>query len=67
MALQDAATCPGERPADRLSGAAGAKRGPNGRMQISAELVPIPDTFGCVGMRRDASGCVGILNAGRFR
>ena len=40
-----------------------AKRGFIGQMQISAELVPIPDASGCVpmrpgcvGMRRDASG-----------
>ena len=26
---------------------------PPGQMQISAELVPIPDASGCVGMRRD--------------
>ena len=32
----------------RLSGAACATRGPTGRMQISAELVPIPDTSGSV-------------------
>ena len=30
----------------------------------SAELVPIPDASR---MRRDASGCVGILNCGKFR
>ena len=37
-----------------------AKRRSNGQMQISAELVPIPDASrmrpGCVRMRRDASG-----------
>ena len=50
-----------------------AKRGSIGQMQISAELVPIPDASrmrpdasGCVGMRRDASGCVGILNSANF-
>ena len=37
----------------RLSGAACATRGPTGRMQISAELVPIPDTSGYFRMRRD--------------
>ena len=51
--------------------AACAKRGSNGQMQISAELVPIPDASGCVRMRRDAyrmrrdasrmrPGCVGM-------
>ena len=34
-----------------------AKRPSIGQMQISAELVPIPD----------ASGCVGILNSGKIR
>ena len=60
----------GERPqAERSSrrAAAGraqllAKTGPTGRMQIPAELVPIPDASrmrpGCVRMRPDASGCV---------
>ena len=38
-----------------------AKRRSNGQMQISAELVPIPDASG---MR---PGCVGILNSGKFR
>ena len=39
----------------------------------SAELVPIPDASGCVGMspdasrmRPDASGCAGILNPGKI-
>ena len=48
------------RAAGRLSGAACAKGGPIGQMQISAELVPIPDasrirpdTSGYVRMRRD--------------
>ena len=48
-----------------------AKKAPTGRMQIPAELVPIPDASR---MRPDASGCfrmrpgcVGILNCGKFR
>ena len=35
-----------------------AKRRSIGQLQISAELVPIPDASGCVRMRPDASGCV---------
>ena len=35
-----------------------AKRRSTGQMQISAELVPIPDASGCVRMRPDASRCV---------
>ena len=48
----------GERPAGRAQLI--AKRGSFGQMQISAELVPIPDASGCVRMRPDASGCVGM-------
>ena len=33
-----------------------AKRGSIGQMQISAELVPIPDASGCFRIRPDASG-----------
>ena len=51
-----------------------AKRGSIGQMQISAELVPIPDasrmrrdTSGYVRMRRDASGCVGMRRDFEFR
>ena len=54
------------RAAGRPSGAACAKRGSIGQMQISAELVPIPDASR---MRPDASGyvrCVGILNSSKF-
>ena len=43
----------GERPAGRAQLL--AKRGPTGQMQISAELVPIPDESR---MRPDTSGCV---------
>ena len=45
--------------------------GSTGQMQISAELVPIPDASGCVpdasGCVSDASGCVGILNSAKRR
>ena len=44
----------GERPACGRAQLL-AKRGSIGQMQISAELVPIPDASGCVGMR---PGCV---------
>ena len=63
--LEGLAGCRGERAAGGAakSAAAGAKRGSLGQMQISAELVPIPDASrmrpdasGCVRMRRDASG-----------
>ena len=45
-----------------------AKRGSIGQMQISAELVPIPDAsrMRYVRIRPDASGCVGILNSSKF-
>ena len=52
----------GERPAGRAQLL--AKRGSIGQMQISAELVPIPDASR---IRQDASGCVGILNSSKFR
>ena len=46
----------------RPSAAACAKRGCVGQMQTPAELVPIPETSGCVPdaslMRPDTSGCV---------
>ena len=48
----------------RPSAAAGAKRRSNGQMQISAELVPIPDASGCV---PDASGCVGMRRDFEFQ
>ena len=41
-----------------------AKRGCIGQMQTPAELVPIPDASRIL---PDASGCVGILNSGKFR
>ena len=44
----------GERPAGRAELL--AKRGYIGQMQISAELVPIPNASGCVRIRPDASG-----------
>ena len=48
-----------------------AKRRSNGQMQISAELVPIPDASGCVPdasrMRPDASGCVGMRRDFEFQ
>ena len=45
----------------RPSGAVKLKRGPTGRMQISAELVPIPDAYAS----RMRPGCV--LDASRMR
>ena len=45
----------GERPAGGRAQLQ-AKRRSIGQMQISAELVPIPDASGCVRMRPDASG-----------
>ena len=49
--------CRGERPAGRAELL--AKRGCIGQMQISAELVPIPDASGCV---PDASGFLIVAN-----
>ena len=61
----------GERPAEAERSCGRYRRAASGRMQTSAELVPIPDASGCAGMRPgcvpDVSGCVGIFNSGEFQ